>query len=372
MKSPRATSRSIVLAATVLAVAAGSFFGAREIVAGDREQSEPPVPPHDRSDSPARPLQHLQADVAARIAVGSSPQAVTVGEGAVWVTVAQYPQDFTQLVRIDPETSAVESRTRIEEAGDVAAGGGAIWVLSYDRGAGYKVLRINPATDETEAAVPLDCQEACHADQLAVGDGAVWVTLEAAGSGEVVKIDSSTNEIIGRGRIPGLARDLAISSEGVWVVGLSASHSTVQGATLFRVDPDTAEVVATTLPNKVAAVSTATAPSAVSASHSAVWIPHVDGSRSGHPSKALAVAVDPATNEAGVPVPIKDDFLPFAADEAGVWFVGDGIRHLDADTKTVDETVTLSGGIIDAAIDAQRATIWAANYKSSITRLDLR
>jgi len=104
--------------------------------------------------------------VVARIKVGGAPKFLAVGFGSLWV---QNRADGS-ISRVDPRTNrevariATGSPTR---AGDLAAGGGAVW-YSVD---GAPVIRIDPTTNRvTHAYVG-----GSGADAIRVGDGAVWV-----------------------------------------------------------------------------------------------------------------------------------------------------------------------------------------------------
>ncbi|MDQ6613123.1 MAG: hypothetical protein M3Y64_11865 [Gemmatimonadota bacterium] len=80
--------------------------------------------------------------VIAKIAVGDSPKFMTAGEGAVWV---QNRADGS-VSRINPSTNLEVARIEAQaptQAGDITAGGGAVW-LSVD---GLPVTRINARTN---------------------------------------------------------------------------------------------------------------------------------------------------------------------------------------------------------------------------------
>jgi YVTN family beta-propeller protein len=104
--------------------------------------------------------------VVARVKVGGQPKFIAVGFGSLWV---QNRADGS-ISRVDPRTNrevariATGSPTR---AGDLAAGGGAVW-YSVD---GAPVIRIDPSTNRvTHAYVG-----GSGADAIRVGQGAIWV-----------------------------------------------------------------------------------------------------------------------------------------------------------------------------------------------------
>ena len=104
--------------------------------------------------------------VVARVKVGGSPKFLSVGFGSLWV---QNRADGS-ISRVDPRTNREMARIPTgspTRAGDLAAGGGAVW-YSVD---GAPVIRIDPTTNRvTHAYVG-----GGGADAIRVGDGAVWV-----------------------------------------------------------------------------------------------------------------------------------------------------------------------------------------------------
>jgi CubicO group peptidase (beta-lactamase class C family)/streptogramin lyase len=112
------------------------------------------------------------AHVIARIPVGKSPKFSAAGEGAVWV---QNRADGS-VSRIDPETNREVARIEARaptSAGDISAGGGAVW-LSVD---GKPVTRIDARTN----VVTHQFVGGEGADAIRWGIGAVWVADHRVG-----------------------------------------------------------------------------------------------------------------------------------------------------------------------------------------------
>jgi YVTN family beta-propeller protein len=119
--------------------------------------------------------------VIARIPVGGSPKFMAAGEGAIWV---QNRSDGS-VSRIDPSTNREVARIEAKaptRAGDIAAGGGAVW-LSVD---GKPVTRIDPRTN----SVTHQFVGGTGADAIRFGLGSVWVADHRIG--ELWRIDAST------------------------------------------------------------------------------------------------------------------------------------------------------------------------------------
>jgi Tol biopolymer transport system component len=81
--------------------------------------------------------------------------------------------------------------------------------------------------------------------------GSVWVTArDADGSGEVLRIDPATNEVVARipaAAVPGWevgGAGIAAGAGALWVTGGGDTHDGEFGALLQRIDPETGEMVA--------------------------------------------------------------------------------------------------------------------------------
>ncbi len=136
---------------------------------------------------------------------------ITRGAGSLWIASTEE----SQLLRVDPATGRVQRRISILIPWAVAYGEGAVWVTSDAAG----VLRIDPATNTVTAtaAVP------APVTNLAVGGGFAWATNETKGT--VYKIDQ-------RGRIVATyetgdgARDVSFADGRLWVVNQDAGSVT--------------------------------------------------------------------------------------------------------------------------------------------------
>jgi hypothetical protein len=310
-----------------------------------------------------------QPRVSVVIPVGEVPEDITVGEGAVWVSVRAEDYSSAELVRIDPATNQVVARVPVgERIGHLTTGAGAVWGVSVrgpDPGSQRFLVRIDPVTNRVVATVP-----DVGAPGPEVGGGAVWATASredpATGEvvGTVVRIDPGTNEVVAAIPLPtgkGISA-LRFGAGALWVL-VEGEAGTED---LLRIDPRTNEVVAHI---RAGAVYGQLAVGA-----DALWV-----SRGG----TDAVQIDPLTDEVvGDPIPLGR-FYPIATDQGGVWFVTfdedvDTLRicRLDAGTSAVDVCV---GGLSlawlvppSAALDPGSGAIWVANDRRSVTRIDLR
>lgn len=156
---------------------------------------------------------------------------IAYGHGSLWVTDAS---SNARLVRLNPETGAVEAEIAVDVPQGVAVSADAVWVSNYEANT---VTRIDPATNQIVAAIqvggaPVD---------LEVSEGTAWIGNRSSGS--VSRIDATINEVVATIDIflPGSSSQrvqpaaLAVGAGAVWV--------TDRGA-LYRIDPTTNTVVA--------------------------------------------------------------------------------------------------------------------------------
>jgi class 3 adenylate cyclase/streptogramin lyase len=127
---------------------------------------------------------------------GDKPRGIAAGEGAVWVT-----NGFDNRLSIfDPSQNAVTDTIDLAGPKDVAVGHGAVWVATLtDR----KVVRIDPETHDPE---PLSSGTA-----VAVGDDLVWV----ADGTKLKGIDPETRRVRRRTTLRFQITQLAVGGDGV-------------------------------------------------------------------------------------------------------------------------------------------------------------
>ncbi len=93
--------------------------------------------------------------VAQRIALDMQPSSLSILGGDAWITGSQ----ANRVLRVAVQTGAVEARIGVTDPGPVAAGDGAIWVVSEREGI---LSRIDPATNAVEQVL----QAAAGADYV--------------------------------------------------------------------------------------------------------------------------------------------------------------------------------------------------------------
>jgi len=143
------------------------------------------------------------------IGIGADVSDVAIGFGSVWVAGGN---DGT-LTRIDPKLNAVEATLTFGPSSElspqpvfaVATGEGSVWATR-----GNSVLKIDPATNQTVARIPVSEPLA-----IAVGAGALWTTT----AGErILRIDAASNALTARASLPSQGIAPAVWHDGLWMI----------------------------------------------------------------------------------------------------------------------------------------------------------
>jgi hypothetical protein len=323
-----------------------------------------PAASRDPTPSPSPDVPALNPRVTATIPIGAFPHAIAVAEGAAWATVDNAgggPNDHL-LVRIDPATNEIVETIPIREAGDVAYGAGALWVISWDgENFGENVLlRIDPATGNVVATVRLGS----IASNVGFGFDSAWATVANDGNpaaGQVLRIDPATNVVVAR--IPvaeGWPRDLVIGEGSVWVYGHSKleEHGWV-ASSLWRIDPTTNEVAAV-LDESGFLGDGSFLPDNVAVGEGWIWAADDRGN---------GVRIDAATGvlatfrpRAGSEEP-NGFAWPYAVYAGHVFFGLGTIKVLDTETFGVVGSIPLKSQVADSALDPVTGTLWIANLR---------
>ncbi len=135
---------------------------------------------------------------------GAGP--VRAGLGAVWIT----NPTSDELHRVNPATGAVVTTIPVGPAPRfLAVGEGQVWVMNQADGS---VSRVDPATNEVVATI--DVGRPIEGGDIAVGGGSVWVR---GGPELLARIDPATNEVTVRYRPPVGSGSVAADDDAVWV-----------------------------------------------------------------------------------------------------------------------------------------------------------
>jgi YVTN family beta-propeller protein len=269
----------------------------------------------------------------AATAVGATPTAVAVGEGAYWVTNA----DGDTVSRIDPRTNAVVQPITVGNGPTgIAFGDGAVWVVNsldgtvsridpgtntvvktivvgtepvgivYAAGSVWvantgdgTISRIDPKSDGPPTTLPV------AATQLAFGAGTLWASERAAG--EVVRIDPATGEqVFAPIHVGNGPTGIAFGDDAAWVA------NSLDG-TVSRIDPETN--------SQAAVIPVGNGPAAVAIDPRSVWVSNQFG--------GTLVRIDPRTNRPGQPVSVgnRPQGIAVTGGKLLVALRGSGVGH---------------------------------------------
>jgi DNA-binding beta-propeller fold protein YncE/predicted Ser/Thr protein kinase len=251
--------------------------------------------------------------LAAGVAVGARPTAVTVCGGSVWVTTRT-----GTVFEIEPKTLAPHqvdvkgTPTDVANVGDLAA------VVS---GPPERVTMIDSEFGQISNVVEV---RAGHASATAVAFGRdVWIANPSGRRLE--RLDPPYTAVAATVPLPGSPRLLARGEGAIWAVG---------GRTLWRIDPSGHRPVAT--------FRLLFAPRAIDAGSGGVWL--VD------PTRDAVVRVDPANGRPikSVAVGHAPNALAVGADAVWVANRTDGtVSRIDPHRNTVDGSIRVGGKPVD-------------------------
>jgi YVTN family beta-propeller protein len=227
-----------------------------------------------------------------RVAVGTSPTSIAVGDGGVWVLNAA---DAT-ISELDPSGRVVRTLGTTGTPTNLATAGGSVWVANRPN----VVLRIDPTTGITSKTIVLKTPGTAFGPFIwfAVGRGSLWVSIQQ----QLARIDLGTNLVQMTRLPPADWGPIAVTANGVWeaetqtLYHLDAAGRTVVGSLAFPQGPlvvaqefvwalnPSLDVVAQIDPrtNTVTrTVSVGAGPAAIAFGAGRIWVASRDGTVSG-------------------------------------------------------------------------------------------
>jgi len=218
---------------------------------------------------------------------------IAFGEGAIWVLSGN-----NTVTRIDMDTNEVVATMTVGEfPRGVAAGYGAVWVT------GLGLTRIDPLTNRVSAIIPVGSSAGLNG--IAAGAGSVWVSSPTEGT--VFRIDPDTNQVIATIHAGGSPLQLAITQDAVWV-------SDPNNPVLKRIDPASNEISAE--------INLDCATRGIAADAQAIWV--------ACDSAPTLYLIDPLTDRIVARIAAGNHSRGVAISSNGVWV-----------TSLTDETLTV-------------------------------
>jgi streptogramin lyase len=285
---------------------------------------------------------------AARIDLPTGVVDVAAEGDSVWVA------GFGIVARLSSETSEVVATIETPGASgysSVSAASESVWVTE-----GGKVYRIDPETNQVVAVVDVGGS----ITGVAVGGGFVWITRSGEPTGELLRIDPTSNLLVGDpipvGPGPG---EVTFGLGAVWVANTSPPS-------VVRVDPVSGEVDTVSPRHRAVAIA-----------DGSVWMAGLDE----------VVRVDPDSGAALARFPIpRAGWL--AVGDGAVWVLAwpeersagisspiegtAALWQIDPVTNTVVGTPVAVGGLQLIAIAVTDDAVWIGDYTAmTVARFDL-
>jgi hypothetical protein len=295
---------------------------------------------------------------------------ITVGAGSAWVSLPR--REAASLVRIDFATNEIAAEIPLQAETwrkRIVATDDAVWVASSGL-----LERIDPATNTVVARVVLPDRSI---SAIAADDAAVWVvTIADAGGhpeGTLVRIDTATNEIAAEiplgPQVAGYEDQVMLGAGSVWVLGVRwfEDEDAEYGSDLIRIDRTT---------NAISARIPVAGFNMVMGTDD-VWVRFpADGVFDQSSERWLWTRVSVLTNEPSDPFEFDDSGLRLVTPDS-LWSVGydeqENVRVTQFDPETlqvVARSEPIRSYFTDAALDPASGTVWVSAVHS-VVRVDI-
>jgi YVTN family beta-propeller protein len=210
----------------------------------------------------------MQGKVSASTALqldDASEGSIAAGDGAIWVITQTGGQALNTLTRVDPNTLKIAASIPISPGSNgIADQSGFIWVTNTDNGT---VTEVDPLTDKIIRIIPVRSEP-----RFIAGDRyGVWVANQ--GDGTVSHIDPASGTVVATIDLghPGGGGDIKADDAGVWVAAF--------GTPITRIDPSTDQILRS---------YSFSAGDALNVGFGSVWVPYMGSSG----AKLLRIAED--------------------------------------------------------------------------------
>ena len=179
-----------------------------------------------------------------RIPVGFASFSIAIDGDTLWIAGV----DHDVVARVDTKENRVLKKIDLPAPVGIVVGAGSVWVSEMgphvDKPS--KLARIDPQTNEVLKEIPL---ESSHPQSIAFGAGSVWIA-NGEGSCTVSRVDPETNKEVARIDTGLSMFDVAVGGGSVWAAGNvlkspGCKETNKEGA-LVRIDPTTNKVVGRT------------------------------------------------------------------------------------------------------------------------------
>jgi YVTN family beta-propeller protein len=264
----------------------------------------------------------------------------------LWPRSDAEPQPRGRIMEISPASNTLRRTTQLPPPNAIEVGLGAVWVTrSVGDRAGLS--RLGSERDPRAASIALGAPEAEIRDDLAVGEGAVWVVL---GDG-LYRVDPRLTRQPRRVLAPGrgdVLGGVAAGGGAVWVINPTRG-------TLSRLHPATGSVTRL--------VPVGASPNGVAVGGDAVWVTSA--------SSPQVLKISATGDRVLATVPLEAPASDIAAGAGSVWVAvdtRDAVARIDIRSSRVD---WIPVGSRPTGISVTDDAVWVANSGSnSVSRID--
>jgi len=187
-----------------------------------------------------------------RIPVGFAVYDIAIDGDTLWLTDLGFATaGGNVVVRVDTNTNRIVERIDVPAPATITVGGGAVWVVEFGavRGKPSKVARIDPQTNEVVEEIPVATYYPYH---MAFGAGSIWIAngldIEKPSRDKlsVSRLDPKTNKEVARIDTGLNMWSLVVDGGSVWAAGSPPDCASSDEGELVRIDPTSNEVVGRT------------------------------------------------------------------------------------------------------------------------------
>jgi hypothetical protein len=361
--------RRLVAAGIAMAVAAAAT-GFAVYSFGFGHERPPPI------STPSPTPNVLTARVTASIPIGPRGQVPSVAYGAGSVWVAYYdasPAQHGHLVRVDPATNRVVDDVVVDTfpSWEVGGGGltvadGSVWItgsIESTRCPNPSGRRSQAALVQVDAATDTPIKTICLGGQfgadVAVDDAGVWVLVFSYGGPmEVVRVDPSTGDVLGRTQLQQRYGHYLFAVAGSIVAGVNeVSGPDVGDSVLAVIDPATG-ALRDTIPLHAYAW--------LASDGEQLWAATGDGLERLDPATGAVTAGPYAVATTGDALAVGADGVSYLSPEGRRLFV----MRLDPATGRTTQ-IGVRGRFEWNALAMAPGTLWGLGFDGTLYRVDL-
>jgi YVTN family beta-propeller protein len=298
------------------------------------------APPAQTTDPAPRP----------RIRLGLLIALVLLAPASAWLWPGSDPdtQSRGRIMEISAETNALRRTTQLPPPNAIESGLGAVWV-TRTVGARAGLSRLASQPDRRAASIELGAPEAMIRDDLAVGEGAVWVILADGLHRVDPSMTREARRVLATDR-GDLLGGVAAGARAVWVINVTRG-------TLSRLDPRSGSVTRV--------VPVGASPNGVAVGGNAVWVTSA--------SSSLVLKISVTGDRVLGTVPLSAPASAIAAAGDSVWVAvasRDAVGKIDIHSSRVE---WIPVGSKPTGLSVTDDAVWVANSGSNtVSRIDPR